>query len=214
MEGFRELPAANVADVMGRSPAMNLRIHLISRPDRPVMVGAALTVKARAGDNLLLHKALDMAQEGDVIVVSNEEDNTRSLMGEIMMIYLANTRKAAGIVLDGPIRDVDVIREMSFPVYATGSTPNGPYKEGPGEINVPIACGGIQVDPGDIILGDADGVIVIPREDAGGVLEQARKYHALDDKKCQAARDGASDRSWVDRSIQTKGVEIIDDYWS
>lgn len=213
VEGFRELPAANVADVMGRSPAMNLRIRLISHPDRPVMVGTALTVKARAGDNLLLHKALDMAQEGDVIVVSNEEDNTRSLMGEIMMIYLANTRKAEGIVLDGPIRDVDVIREMTFPVYATGSTPNGPYKEGPGEINVPIACGGVQVDPGDIILGDTDGVIVIPRVDARNILKQAQKYHALDDQKCQAAREGTSNRSWVDKSIQSKGVEIIDDYY-
>lgn len=212
VDGFRELPAANVADVMGRSPAMNLRIRLISNPDQP-LVGAALTVKARAGDNLMLHKALDMAQEGDVIVVSNEEDTTRSLMGEIMMTYLANTRKAAGIVLDGPIRDIDAISKMSFPVYATGSTPNGPYKEGPGEINVPVACGGVQVNPGDIILGDADGVIVIPREDACAILEQARKYHALDEQKCQAARDGTSNRGWVDKSIEAKGVEVIDDFY-
>lgn len=213
MDGFQGLPAANIADVMGRSPAMNPRIHLISRPSRPVMVGAALTVRARAGDNLLLHKALDMAQEGDVIIVSNEEDNTRSLMGEIMMIYLANTRKAAGIVLDGPIRDVDVISEMDFSVYATGSTPNGPYKEGPGEINVPVACGGVQVNPGDIIVGDADGVIVIPKEDARRILEEAQKYFAQDSQKCEAAKKGLSNRSWVDKSIEAKGIEIIDDFY-
>lgn len=206
---FQDLPTANVADVMGRSSAMNPRIRLISAPSCS-MVGVALTVKARAGDNLLLHKALNMASEGDVIVVSNEEDGTRSLMGEIMMNYLAYAKKASGIVLDGPIRDYDTISKMSFPVYATGATPNGPYKEGPGEINVPIACGGIQVNPGDIILGDADGVIVIPRLEAEAILTQAELYHANDDRKCQEAKAGTSNRDWVEKAIAGKGIEVID----
>lgn len=209
VEKFQELPTANVADVMGRSAAMNPRIRLISKPSKP-MVGVALTVKARAGDNLLLHKALDMAVVGDVIVVSNEEDGTRSLMGEIMMNYLAYAKKAAGIVLDGPIRDYDMISQMDFPVYATGSTPNGPYKEGPGEINVPIACGGVQINPGDIILGDADGVIVIPRLEADSILSEAQLYHAKDNRKCQEAKNGTSNREWVDKAIAAKGIEVID----
>lgn len=128
-----------------------------------MMSGVAYTVKARGGDNLALHAALNLAGEGDVIVVSNEEDSTRSLIGEVMMSYLRYTKKIAGIVLDGPIRDIDEIGKWDFPVYCTGTTPGGPYKEGPGEINVPIACGGVSVMPGDIILADPDGVIVIPQ---------------------------------------------------
>lgn len=162
VEEFKSIPASNTADVMGRSCAMNPRIHLVSKPKAQMMAGPAYTVKCRAGDNLTLHAALNYCQEGDVLVVSNEEDDTRALMGEIMMAYLCYTKKIAGIVLDGPIRDIDEIGNWDFPVYCTGTTPGGPYKEGPGEINVPIACGGVSVNPGDIILADPDGVIVIP----------------------------------------------------
>jgi len=166
IEQFKTIPASNTCDVMGRNAAMNPRIRLMSSPKEQMMVGAALTVKARGGDNLALHAALNMATEGDVLVVSNEEENTRALMGEIMMAYLRYTKKAAGIVLDGPIRDIDEIGKWDFPVYATGTTPGGPYKDGPGEVNVPISCGGVTVNPGDIILADPDGIIVIPRKDA------------------------------------------------
>lgn len=109
MMQFKNIPASNTCDVMGRNAAMNPRIHLVSQPKEQMAVGPALTVKARGGDNLALHAALNIAQEGDFIVVSNEEDDTRSLMGEIMMAYLRYDRKIAGIVLDGPIRDIDEI---------------------------------------------------------------------------------------------------------
>ena len=142
MNQFKSIPASNTADVMGRSCAMNPRIRLVSSPKAQMMVGPAYTVKCRAGDNLALHAALSMCNEGDVIVVSNEEDSTRALIGEVMMAYLRYTKKVAGIVLDGPIRDIDEIGKWDFPVYCTGTTPGGPYKEGPGEVNVPIACGG------------------------------------------------------------------------
>ena len=131
MMQFKTIPASNTCDVMGRNAAMNPRIHLVSSPKDQMMVGPALTVKCRAGDNLALHAALNMASEGDVLVVSNEEDNTRSLMGEVMMAYLRYDRKVAGIILDGPIRDIDEIGKWDFPVYCTGTTPGGPYKEGP-----------------------------------------------------------------------------------
>ncbi len=145
VEQFKSIPASNTADVMGRSCAMNPRIHLVSKPKAQMMAGPAYTVKCRAGDNLTLHAALNFCHEGDVLVVSNEEDDTRALMGEIMMAYLRYTKKVAGIILDGPIRDIDEIGNWDFPVYCTGTTPGGPYKEGPGEINVPIACGGVSV---------------------------------------------------------------------
>ena len=199
MAQFKTIPASNTADVMGRSCAMNPRIRLVSQPKDQMMVGPAFTVKGRAGDNLTLHAALNLCSEGDVLVVSNEEDDTRALMGEVMMAYLKYTKKIAGIILDGPIRDIDEIGRWDFPVYCTGTTPGGPYKEGPGEINVPISCGGISVAPGDIILADPDGIIVIPRQDAAVILEEAKKFQAADEKKLAAAKAGTADRSWVDR---------------
>ena len=207
---FKAIPASNTADVMGRSCAMNPRIRLVSQPKQQMMAGPAFTVKARAGDNLALHAALNFCQEGDVLVVSNEEDGTRALMGEIMMAYLKYTKKVAGIVLDGPIRDIDEIGKWDFPVYCTGTTPGGPYKEGPGELNVPISCGGVSVNPGDIVLADPDGVIVIPRGDAAAVLEDAKKFQAADEAKLAAARNGTANRAWVEKALAEKGFELID----
>lgn len=213
MAEFKNIPASNTADVMGRSCAMNPRIKLVSSPKAQMMVGPAYTVKARAGDNLALHAALNRVSEGDVIVLSNEGDNTRALMGEIMMAYLYYTKKIAGIVLDGPIRDIDEIGQWDFPVYCTGTTPGGPYKEGPGEINVPISCGEVSVNPGDIILADPDGVIVIPRKDAATVLADAKKFQAADESKLAAAKNGTAKRDWVEKALQDKGFEIIDDVY-
>ena len=158
----------------------------------------------------MLHKALDMAQEGDVIVVSNDGDRTHSLMGEIMAVYAQNKGKVAGIVLDGPIRDMEELFQMSLFLYATGSTPGGPYKEGPGEINVPISIGNIAVKPGDIILGDRDGVIVIPQEDAASIIDGAEAYAAMDAGKVEEAKNGTSKRQWVEDTLAKKNVEIID----
>lgn len=208
-----EIPAANIADVMERNCAMNPRIRLVSNPQNKVMAGSALTIKVRAGDNLALHAALNMATEGDVIVVSNEGDNTRALMGEIMMAYLCYFKKIAGIILDGPIRDIDEIGTWDFPVYATGTTPGGPYKEGPGEVNVPISCGEVSVNPGDIIVADKDGIIVIPKRDAETILADAKKVQANDSAKAQAAKTGSANRDWVTKLLEEKKFEFIDDVY-
>ena len=213
IERLAQIPAANIADTMGRSCAMHPRIRLMSGFSG-IFAGPALTVKARAGDNLFIHQALDMAEPGDVIVVSNEEDQRRSLMGEIMFTYAMNQRRLGGLVLDGPVRDVDALRAMSLPVYATGSTPGGPYKEGPGEINVPIACGGVSVNPGDIILGDLDGIIVIPQKDAQAVLEAAEELHKADASKVLAAQNGTANRAWVMKTLESKKTEFIDDVYT
>ena len=209
IEAYKKLPAANVADSMNRLSAISSEIRLMTRPFKGSMAGPALTVKARPGDNLMLHKALNMASEGDIIVVSNGGDRSQSLMGEIMAAY-AKYKKVAGFVFDGPIRDVEALYDMGMPIYATGSTPGGPYKEGPGEINVPVACGNIHVQPGDIILGDTDGVIVIPRQDAAALLESAQAFSVSDQAKFEAAKNGTADRSWVEKSLAAKGCDIID----
>lgn len=206
---FKELPPANVADTMNRLCALSSEIMLLSAPREEIMVGVALTVKARPGDNLMIHKALNMAGPGDVVVVSNEGDRSQSLVGEIMVTY-AKSKGIAGLIFDGPIRDIGAISEMDIPVYATSTTPGGPFKEGPGEVNVPIACGGVSIEPGDIVLGDQDGVIIIPKKDAAAVLEAARKFKASDSAKLLAAQNGTADRSWVDKTLAAKGCEIID----
>ncbi|MGE4282752.1 MAG: RraA family protein [Clostridia bacterium] len=212
VEGFKNLHAASVADCMGRLPAMSWQINLLSNPSKEIMCGVALTVKARSGDNLALHKALNMAGEGDVIVVSNEGERNRSLMGE-NMISFAKFNRVEGIVVDGPIRDMDAVAKLDWHIFATGATPNGPFKEGPGEVNVPIACGGVMVNPGDIILGDADGVIVIPKEAAPEVLKKASEFAEIDSGKTVLARKGELNRSWVDKALDSKECEIIDDVY-
>ena len=213
VEAYKKLPAANVADCMNRLSALSSEIKLMSPRFKGSMVGVALTVKARPGDNLMLHKALNMATENDVIIVSNGGDRSQALMGEIMFSY-GKFKKMAGFVFDGPVRDLETLDNLDLPVYATGSTPGGPYKEGPGEINVPIACGNIHVEPGDIILGDSDGVIVIPRRDAADLLEKALKFSANDQAKLAAAQNGTQDRSWVEKSLEAKGCAIIDGKYS
>ena len=213
IEKFSKLPAANVADTMGRLCAMHSDIKLMSKPSK-FMCGPALTVKARPGDNLMIHAALDISQPGDIIVVSNEGDRSQALMGEIMTVYASSFLKLGGIVLDGPMRDIDSISKMDFPFYASGTTPGGPYKEGPGEVNVPIACGRISVNPGDIILGDQDGVIVIPREDAEDIYEKALKLSEGDQAKVNAAREGKNNRDWVKNTLEKKAIEFISSKWN
>ena len=212
MEQFAQLPASNVADCMERNCAMNPRIQLISNACGSVC-GPAFTVKCRAGDNLALHAALTFCQEGDVLVVSNEEDTTRALTGEVMLSYLFYTKKAAAIIIDGPIRDMDSLSQWPYPIYCTGSTPGGPYKEGPGEVNVPVSCGGVSVNPGDIILADRDGIIVIPPRDAAEVLEKSKLFHESDEEKARAAKEGRANRDWVLKALDAKGFEIIDEVY-
>ncbi|HFS5791939.1 TPA: RraA family protein [Citrobacter werkmanii] len=211
LKSYELLPAANIADTMNRIAVLGNGIKRISAPKKPIMAGFAITVKARAGDNLMLHAALDMATENDVIVVSNEGDRSRALMGEIMVAYAHCCKKIAGIVLDGPIRDVDALSVLDFPLFATGSNPAGPFKEGPGEVNTPIAVGGVAVNPGDLIVGDADGVIVVPLGDAEELLVKTKEYAKFDSSKVEAAKNGAANRQWVKKALELKGVEFIDD---
>lgn len=212
VEGFKTIPAANIADCMSRLSAMSSQIRRMTEKITENMVGVALTVRVRSGDNLMIHMALNIAGEGDVLVVSNDGAQNQSLLGEIMVAYAVHKR-ISGIVLDGPIRDVDSVYSMGLPIYATGSTPGGPFKDGPGEINAPISCGNVPVNPGDIIVGDSDGVIVIPKNDGPVLLETAKKFSALDSNKLTAAMSGRAERDWVNKSLREKGCEIVEDIY-
>ncbi|MCF6390210.1 methyltransferase [Mycobacterium sp. MBM] len=172
---FAKLPSANVGDAMERLGALDARI----KPIWPgaTIVGPAFTVWTRAGDNKLLHEAMRMAAPGDVLIVNGQADETRALLGELMA-ERAKVLGLAGFVVDGAVRDADVIGEIGLPVFARAVTPAGPYKYGPGRLGGVIAVGGVAVAPGDIVLGDADGVVIVPRQDAEGVLAAAEAKFA------------------------------------
>ncbi len=179
IEAFRGLPSSNINDEMNRLYCMHSSISPLNRVES--MIGTAITVKAPVGDNLMFHQALDMAQPGDIIVVDGGGSMERSLAGEIMLRF-ACMKGLAGVVVDGCLRDLDGIQSLSMPVYAKGITPQGPFKFGPGEVNVPVSCGGQVVFPGDILVGDMDGIVVIRRQDAQAVAAAAIAKKSGEDK--------------------------------
>lgn len=201
------LPVANVSDSMSRMTAAGPRLTPMHREG--ALAGPALTVKARPGDNLMLHKAIDMAQPGDVIVVDAGGDLTNALMGELMLAY-AVKRGVAGFVLNGAIRDADAFRHVNLPVFAAGVTHRGPYKDGPGEINVPIAIDGMVIAAGDLVLGDSDGVLAVPFDDAGEVLARTLAKQDAETKQMAAIEAGTNDRAWVDAALRRLGCEMPD----
>ncbi len=202
IEQFRKIPVANISDVMNRMSATATRL----RPyhDGSVMCGQALTVDSRPGDNLMVHKALHIAQPGDVLIVDAKGELTNAIVGEFM-IDEAKRAGVAGLVIDGAIRDVAAIRSGSMPVYAAGVTHRGPYKDGPGEVNVVVSVGGMVVKPGDIIVGDEDGVLAIPLEHAKDVLKAALAKQAAEQAQWIQVRAGTRDYSWIDDTLKKKG---------
>lgn len=204
VKAFADIPVANISDCMTRMTAGGARLRPMHKGGR--LGGPAVTVKARPGDNLMIHKALDMAQPGDVIVVDAGGDLTNSLFGELMLSY-AQKRGIAGVVLDGAVRDIDVIASGSFPIYAAGVTHRGPYKDGPGEINVPIAIDGMVIQAGDLIVGDADGFLCIPYDDCERVLKASREKVALEQTTIANIREGKHDTSWVDARLKAIGCD-------
>ena len=206
IEAFRGLPVANIADCMNRISCMDAR--LVPSNKTPLL-GCALTVRSTGGDNLLFHKALDLAKPGDIIVIADGGTDQRSCCGEIMVQY-ALSKGIGGVVVDACIRDADALSQLDFPVYSRGVTPNGPYKNGPGEINMPISCGGMVVCPGDILVGDGDGVVVIKPEDAKELAEMTRKVLEKETKLLEDIAAGRGmDRSWIDKTLQAMGCEYL-----
>jgi RraA family protein len=205
---FIGLPVANVSDCMSRLFAGGARLRPM-HSGRP-MSGPALTVRTRPGDNLMVHKALHLAAPGDVIVVDAGGDLTNALIGELM-VATAISRKLGGFVINGAIRDARALREGDFPVFAAGVTHRGPYKDGPGEINVPIAIDGMVIEPGDLVIGDDDGVLCVP-------FAQAEALHAATVAKSQAEAQmvaaihaGKVDTAWIDATLARLGCEIEPD---
>ena len=199
---FRGAASANVADAMGRFNFMDPGIR--SRSGFP-LCGPAVTVLSRPADNLMIHKALDVAQPGDVVVVNTVGNTTTAVFGDLMCRSAA-AKKLGGIVVDGAIRDVGGIAALRFPAFSRAVTPGSCDKDGPGEVNVPIACGGTVVMPGDIIVGDDDGVAVVPRDHAEEVLRLLDELLARERKRVAEINEGMLIRGDVDDLLRRKGV--------
>ena len=199
-----QFPSSILADVAGRRGAVSGRISPLASTMK--FAGPALTVEVRPGDNLMIHAAMALAQPGDVIVVDGKGDLSSALMGEIMSQQCVALGVAA-VVIDGAVRDSEAIRELGFPMYAAGLNPNGPTKNIAGRVNHPISLGGVSINPGDLIVGDADGVTVIEKDKAASLLPLAKEKVAAETKRIADIQSRKALRpQWLDGALRTAGV--------
>jgi len=204
VEQASRFPSSILADVAGRRGALSGRIA----PLAPTMkfAGPAITVEVRAGDNLMIHAAMAIAKPGDVLVIDGKGDLNSALMGEIMS-HQCMAIGVVAVVMDGAVRDSEAIREMGFPMYAAGLNPNGPTKFVPGRLNHPISIGGVSVSPGDLVVGDADGVTVIERAKAAAMLPLAAEKVAAETQRiAQIKSRQALAPSWLNAALRAAGV--------
>ena len=205
VEALGRMVTPHLSDSMERLYGGGAGLRPMHRSGR--LAGPAFTVRTAPGDNLLVHKALDMARAGDVVVVDAGGLTGNAIIGELMATH-AKQRGIAGLVIWGAIRDSAEIGAVDFPVYAAGITHRGPYRNGPGEINVPVVIGAMPVRPGDIIVGDADGLVAVPQDDAARVLASAQAILAKETAAMKAFVAGTADRSWVDKALEAKGYTL------
>ena len=196
LAALREIPVAALSDNMHRNIG-TAGLHPYHRPGRQTMAGTAVTARSRGGDNLTILRALEFCRPGDVLVVDAGGDVNNAIVGGILSFYAAHIG-LQGVVVDGAIRDVAEIRERDFPVYARGVTHRGPYKDGPGEINVAISVGGMVVNPGEVVVGDQDGLLAIPLLGIEQLIERARVHLEGEAQTIQAMKDGRWDRAFID----------------
>jgi regulator of RNase E activity RraA len=202
VERFKGLASPNLADAMGRFHFMDPGIR--QRTGLP-LCGPAVTVMARPADNLMVHKAMEVAAPGDIIVVNTSGNTTSAVFGELM----GNSAVAArlgGLVVDGAIRDVSGLAALGFPAFSRTVSAGGCDKDGPGEINVPIACGNTVVMPGDIVVGDQDGVVVVPLGEAESVLKLVRALMEREVKRVAEIRAGNVFKGEINDTLRTRGV--------
>ncbi len=207
VDQFAKYPTGNIVDAMGRFGAMDPGV----KPVGPGMkfAGSALTVRIRACDNLVIYKALDLAQPGDVLVIATNNFQGAATWGDLTSM-IAKAKGVAGVVTDGMVRDVDGICQVGLPVFARGATPNSPFKDGQGEVNFTVTCGGVTVRPGDILVGDGDGVVVIPREEWDEVRKGAAKVVEKEHQTVANIQAGKLIPDWVAKTLAERGCTFVD----
>lgn len=204
VRGFTTFGTPDISDLLNRLYAIDPLIACLS--GGPV-VGLACTVRTYPGDNLMVHKALDVARADDIVVINAGVGRSNAVLGDIICTK-ARHRGIAGFVIDGLIRDLPDIRPLGFPVYARGTTPMGPLHRGPGEINYPVACGGVVVNPGDVIVADEAGVVVVPQGIAKDLLERLRVKAESGQAYIEAVQRGEFSNAWVDTQLEAQGCPV------
>lgn len=203
--GLFDTPA--VSDLMNRLYTMTPGVRNLTGENLRIL-GPACTVKVYPGDNLMVHKSLDIAQPGDVVVVDTSNSSLTAVLGDLVCTK-ARHRGIAGFVVDGLIRDLPAIRALGdFPVFARGVTPIGPLHRGPGEVNHAISAGGIVVAPGDVVLGDLNGVVVVPRDTADELLDRLQTRAAVEADYTAGVARGEFSNAWVDEILDQSGVGV------
>lgn len=205
INALRGMPTSIISDMLGRILVAN-GILPINHSSVSVC-GNAFTIQLHRADNLMLHKALQMVQAGDVMVIDVGGDTSCAVIGEIMMT-IAKTRGVLGIVVDGAVRDSDAFDQQGIPCWAKGVNLRGPLKEGPGSINIPITIGGMIVNPGDIILGDNDGVIAVPPSQALEAARLGQEKAKQEEEILKTIHAGKYSAPWVDELLTKIGVKL------
>lgn len=203
LQAFAGTPSGFLADALGRSGALDHRIKPVW--DGPAFVGTALPVWTTARDNLAPYAALKAIRPGDVVLVATGEFHRASVLGDVMIGMMRNAG-AVAVVTDGLVRDVAGIRETGLPAYAWGVSPNSPYKNGPGGVAVPISIGGVLVSPGDLVLGDSEGVVIAPRAAWDKALTELGAVRVKEREMDAAVRGGAREPDWLERTLNEKGI--------
>jgi regulator of RNase E activity RraA len=209
LEKLARFETPNISDLMNRLYTMTSAIRNLTDPSLQ-LIGPACTVKTYPGDNLMVHKCLDIAKPGDVVVIDTGHSGNTAVLGDLISTK-ARHRGIAGFVVDGLIRDLPHIQALGdFPVFARGVTPIGPLHRGPGEINHAVSCGGIVVNPGDLIVGDLNGVVVVPRGIAEDLIARLEAREAAEADYTAAVARGDFSNDWVDQLLSANGVSIED----
>ncbi len=202
LDALAPIPVAHLSDNLARQVGIK-QLHRYNRNGK--LIGTAITVKTRPGDNLMIYKAMEQVQPGHVLVIDAGGSLDNAVIGEIMKRYLQQ-HGCAGIVVDGAIRDVAAFESDSFPCYAAGHTHRGPYKDGPGEVNVPVTIQGQVVQPGDIIVGDEDGVVCFAPQAAQELIAAALLHGKKEEEIMAEIATGAKQQSWMQKAYAAKGL--------
>lgn len=205
---FEDFGLADISDHLNRLYTVDSAIHCMSAPSRR-LVGPACTVKVYPGDNLMVHKVLDVAQPGDVVVIDARGASANAVLGDTISMK-ARHRGIAGFIIDGYVRDVTEIQELDYPVYARGETPIGPLHRGPGEINYPVCCGGVAVSPGDIIIAEQSGIVLLPQHCIEATHTQLVAYKERMAGYLDKVKRGEFSNAWVDQLLDSTRCLIED----
>jgi 4-hydroxy-4-methyl-2-oxoglutarate aldolase len=204
---FAKVPTGNVCDSQGRTGALDYRIKPVSAARS--FCGSALPVDAGPRDNLAAWAALEIARPGDVVLIRTGEFCDSSVVGDIF-VGMAKNGGVSAVVTDGVVRDIPGIDTVGIPVFARGVSPNSPWKNGPGRVGLPITIGGVAVDAGDIVVGDQDGVVIVPLKSGAAVAEALAAVLAKEAKMDEGVRAGLVVPAWLEEARRLKGVTFID----